>query len=264
MLFIYPWNMDSKGARVIRNQIPEARIIKHNGSTFVGSGKTVLNWGASSVIPEVLNAKRIFNHPDKVVLAANKLKFFRRIDSLKKDTPRIPATTTDLTEAIAWVTEGHEVIGRAVLEGHSGEGILFSSDGITDQFKQCKLFVRYVKKKEEYRVHIAFGKLLYVQRKALRTHDDHGSPIDPKTIDWRIRNLNNGFIFQRNDVTFDDDVIEQAQRAIRVIGLDFGAVDVIWNEHENRAYVLEINTAPGLEGTSITDYASAFRSALSE
>jgi glutathione synthase/RimK-type ligase-like ATP-grasp enzyme len=41
-------------------------------------------------------------------------------------------------------------------------------------------------------------------------------------------------------------------------GLDFGAVDVIWNERQQRAYVLEINSAPGLEGTTIDDYVRYF------
>jgi D-alanine-D-alanine ligase-like ATP-grasp enzyme len=41
-------------------------------------------------------------------------------------------------------------------------------------------------------------------------------------------------------------------------GLDFGAVDVIWNAQKEKPYVLEINTAPGLEGQTIADYAAFF------
>jgi len=33
---------------------------------------------------------------------------------------------------------------------------------------------------------------------------------------------------------------------------------VIWNVQENRPYVLEINTAPGLEGSTVTDYKEFF------
>ena len=42
------------------------------------------------------------------------------------------------------------------------------------------------------------------------------------------------------------------------IDLQFGAVDIIWNEKENKCYVLEINTAPGLVGTTLTKYTEAF------
>ena len=41
--------------------------------------------------------------------------------------------------------------------------------------------------------------------------------------------------------------------------VDFGAVDVVWNQQNGQAYVLEINTAPGLAGQTITSYANAFR-----
>ena len=41
------------------------------------------------------------------------------------------------------------------------------------------------------------------------------------------------------------------------VGLKFGAVDLIWNELENKSYVLEINTAPGLTGATLEKYAQA-------
>ena len=37
-------------------------------------------------------------------------------------------------------------------------------------------------------------------------------------------------------------------------GLDFGAVDVLWNERQQKAYVCEVNTAPGLEGITLDNY----------
>jgi hypothetical protein len=36
--------------------------------------------------------------------------------------------------------------------------------------------------------------------------------------------------------------------------LDFGAVDVGWNEHHGEATIYEVNTAPGLEGTTLEKY----------
>jgi D-alanine-D-alanine ligase-like ATP-grasp enzyme len=43
------------------------------------------------------------------------------------------------------------------------------------------------------------------------------------------------------------------------LGLDFGAADVLFNARRNQAYVLEVNTAPGLEGQTVNDYAEAFK-----
>jgi D-alanine-D-alanine ligase-like ATP-grasp enzyme len=54
------------------------------------------------------------------------------------------------------------------------------------------------------------------------------------------------------------DVRAQAFKAMASSALDFVAVDVVWNEHEKQAYVLEINTAPGLEGATVESYARKF------
>ncbi len=35
---------------------------------------------------------------------------------------------------------------------------------------------------------------------------------------------------------------------MQVLGLCFGAVDVLYNEKQNKAYVLEVNSSPGLSG----------------
>ena len=55
-------------------------------------------------------------------------------------------------------------------------------------------------------------------------------------------------------------VVEQGSLAFAASELDFGAVDIIFNERENKAYVLEINSAPGLEGSTIQDYATMLQS----
>jgi D-alanine-D-alanine ligase-like ATP-grasp enzyme len=45
--------------------------------------------------------------------------------------------------------------------------------------------------------------------------------------------------------------------SVNILGLNFGAVDVIYNEKENKYYVLEVNTAPGLSGTTLEKYVDA-------
>ena len=51
--------------------------------------------------------------------------------------------------------------------------------------------------------------------------------------------------------------------AINACQLDFGAIDMayVYNEHsgEHEAYVIEVNSAPGLEGTTLHNYVSYFQ-----
>jgi len=116
------------------------------------------------------------------------------------------------------------------------------------------LYVRYVPKQEEYRVHIFQGQVIDVQRKA-RKHDFP----DP---DWQIRNHANGFIYARNNLRYPECIEQVALEAYRHFNLDFGAVDIIWTESNGRALALEINTAPGLEGQTVDKYAEAITGAM--
>lgn len=144
------------------------------------------------------------------------------------------------------------IVCRTVLAGHSGDGIHIAST--RDDLVLAPLYVKYEKKKEEYRIHL--GKLdsvqiISVQRKAKR--------LGAEGVNWQVRNHANGFVYVRNDVNPPAQCLSAASEAFIKSGLNFGAVDVIWNEHKQQAYVLEINTAPGLEGQTVIDYANFFK-----
>lgn len=115
-----------------------------------------------------------------------------------------------------------------------------------DELVDAPLYVQYVKKKEEFRLHFFRGEMFDVQRKARR--------IEEENPNWQIRNHANGFIYQRNDIELPAGMVEVAAKIFNGTGLDFGAVDTIYNAHDERSYVLEINTAPGLTGTTLEKY----------
>lgn len=148
------------------------------------------------------------------------------------------------------------IVCRTILTGHSGAGIVIAD--CRDDLVDAPLYVQYVKKKDEYRIHVGMSdgeaSVISVQRKARRLS------VPDDEVNWQVRNLSGGFVFVREGVSPPDIVIEVARNCLRETGLDFGAVDVIYNEYEEKAYVLEINTAPGLEGQTVEDYANYFRS----
>lgn len=259
---IFPWNSKSRGANALASGLKINRILRE-GSKFRGAGsKTVINWGASTIDnPEIMKC-RVINPPEKVAAASDKLQFFKNMT--KDGGPRIPKWTTEPLKALTWYKEDKEVVIRRVLSGHSGKGIDFFSEYDHDIEKafNAPLFTQYVKKKDEYRVHIVGNEVIDVQQKRLRLTDDNGNEIDKGKVDFRVRNLANGFIFARENVNPPEDVIEQALLAMELSGLDFGAVDVLYNDSQEKAYVLEINTAPGIEGTTATNWVSAMRKYL--
>lgn len=245
MIRVHPYRKGSKSAGKLAMMLGY-KVLRREGSLYSPrQGDTIINWGDSKCPYNNGTPARVLNNPSRLSLASNKLSAFR---VLEQEGVKVPLFVTD-RGAVSWT--GLTVL-RHKLTGHSGEGIEITEN--TDNLPQAPLYVQYVKKQDEYRVHLIGQRVILVQRKA-RRHDCENP-------DWQVRNHKNGFVFVRNEVTPPSSVLSEAQKAITALALDFGAVDVIWNEQEACAYVLEVNTAPGLEGQTIQDYADGFKEYL--
>lgn len=248
-MFIFPYNSGSGSVRALRGAVDGLRVIRRDNSRFRGSkNKVVINWGASKLPEEVMKCE-VVNNPNAVSLAANKKAFF---DAMKGQV-NIPEYTSDKDVALGWIREGKTVLAREQLSGHSGAGIvILETEAQFDDYDhdEAKIYVQYIPKKDEFRIHVSNGEVIDQQRKAVPHH------LAAEQVNFKIRSHANGFIFAREGVEPNEKVIEQAKLAVKLCGLDFGAVDVIWNNYRNEAYVLEINTAPGLEGTTLDKYSN--------
>ena len=266
---IYPYNQASESAKLLARsmtldtRVGSVKLLRRENSTYKGNkAHTVINWGSSVALPDHCNKGRVINTPDAVAKAANKLTFFTHCSTLGDESPRIPAWTTNKAEVAQWLADGRTAFARKVLNGNSGEGIVDVIDtSVLDTVPDGTLFTMYVPKKLEWRIHVAFGKAFDVQRKAARTTNT----VEGFTPNWRVRNFANGFVFERNGSGKPHaDVIDQAVKATVGLGLDFGAVDVIWNEKHKQAFVLEVNTAPGIEASTLHQYSNMFIEELSK
>lgn len=243
-LFIYGYMKGSKSVKGLKDALG-ATVIKREGSKFKGAGtKKVINWGCSTLPDEVLKCN-IINHPSAVTVASNKLKAFNEMDELVN----IPEYTTVRADAEAWIDQGSVVVCREKLTGHSGEGIVIAST--KDEMVNAPLYVKYIKKNHEFRVHVFNGEVMDVQRKARKMD------VPDDAVNWQVRNLAGGFIFAREGFETPEGVVEESVAAVNALGLDFGAVDVIYNDKSGEAYVIEVNCAPGLTGTTLDNYAAA-------
>lgn len=249
--YIYSWNANSEGATLLKDAMGITKI-RNEGSRFVGSlRKRVINWGASTLSREVEKCQLV-NSAAAVLLASNKLSFFRKVSEEASEV--LPAWTSDMQEAIKWCADGKIVCARTVLNGHSGNGLVIMDRDHPNDFVRAQLYTEYIKKEDEYRIHIVNGRIIDQQRKALTKEK-----ADAGDVNWKIRNLANGFIYQRENVNPPDEVKNVAVIAMRNSGLDFGAVDVVYNSKRKgqKSFVLEINTAPGITGTTVENYARA-------
>jgi glutathione synthase/RimK-type ligase-like ATP-grasp enzyme len=208
---------------------------------------TVINWGHS------LSNAICSNMWNKyAMLAGNKLDAFK----FMQEKCNVPDWTEDKEIARGWSRDGARVVARTVLNGHSGNGIImFKGD---EPVPNAPLYVKYIPKKREYRVHVVFGQVIDIQQK--RKHE--GFPKED--TNFQVRNHHTGWVYCRENLEYSDEIKVQAIKACEALQLEFGAVDIIWNEKQDKYYVLEVNTAPGLEGLTVESYAQAFYKELTK
>lgn len=216
----------------------------------------IINWGNSHIIQLADGGpQQVINNFEVVHKASNKLSTFRALENI--DGIRIPNFTTDLDVARSWVADGTGVLCRTQLHGHSGAGIVLAmSNG--QELVAAPLYVAYVKKQKEFRVHVAFKEVIDVQEKRKRRDLPEGFATN-----FQVRNHQTGWVYCREDIVEPVGLREMAVKTVQALGLDFGAVDIIYNAKQDACYCLEVNTAPGLEGTTIEKYAKAFIKELS-
>jgi hypothetical protein len=239
----------SKGARALAKVLGGQRVksfANFSPSFLVQQGGTIINWGDSQC-----PANQVLNQSSAIRTVANKATAFDAFSSANVPIPAYAKAKAD----VGW--EGLTVV-RHKLTGHSGEGIELCD---ASELPDAPLYVKYIPKEQEYRIHVGTSRvagtepvlrIIAVQRKA-RRHE-----VPDSQVNWKVRNHSNGFVFARQGVNAPQNVLDAARAALTASGLDFGAVDVILTK-QGKAYVLEINTAPGLEGTTVTDYANFFR-----
>lgn len=246
-LFVLPYKAGSESVKNLKAALG-IKSIKLEGSKFKGgANKTVLNWGNSSVSPEVQKCT-ILNSPEAIKKAINKLSAF---EIMKDAGVSIPEFSKTKEEASKWLAAGKTVVVREVVNGYGGEGIKLIENPA--EIPDAPLYTQYIPKTEEYRVHVFKNEAFFIQRKARKKE------IADDKINWKVRNLAGGFIFANQDVQVAEACQQEAIKAVQVIGLDFGAVDIIWNKSRDKYYVLEINTAPGLTGTTLEKYAEKLK-----
>lgn len=261
---IVPYSMASASAKALADSLTSAigrkvmRVRSSSPTHRPHKSKLYINWGESEAPVWEWEFTHRLNPHASIALAQNKLSTF---EVFKQNSAAHPDWTTDVVEANEWFLSGAVVVARYILNGHAGVGIrLFQHEEGIDECLQmhpiAPLYVLYKKKKQEFRVHVFQGTVLDVQEKRRERE------VDRDDFQSRIRNRDNGWVFCREDIVEPHDLRDVAIAAVTALGLDFGAVDIIYNQREDQCYALEVNTAPGLEGTTLEKYTQAILEVL--
>lgn len=244
---IIPYKMGSKACKALKDKLIElghrALQVRSNSATFrskrddrfIYYGKTTHFFDTNHV-----------SYNKHTELASNKI---RTLEACTNEGLSTVPWTLEREIASEWLTQNKTVVARATLSGHSGIGITIHANTETP-LPNVPLYTQYVKKTFECRIHVFKGRVIDAQIKRKVRNAEENDPY--------IRNIHTGWVYCREGFTVDDRASTLAITACQAVGVDFGAVDLIYNQHYNQYYILEVNTAPGLEGTTLTNYANAF------
>lgn len=206
-------------------------------------GDIVVNYGNRRYNDSFFGGATVLNSVVALNRAANKVAAF---NALRLAEVKTVEYTTDRELAQNW-NQNEIVYERATLTGHSGEGITvrLPREGVAS----APLYTKGILgPRREWRVHVFEGVITYVQKKIRR----NGYREDPSYRE-DVRNHHTGWVYSSNfQDAPPDQVLIQAHKAVSALGLNFGAVDLI--SKGVNAWVLEVNTAPGLTGTTLETY----------
>ena len=156
--------------------------------------------------------------------------------------------TCDNACAKAWTQDGQVVFARLLTRSSEGKGIIVCET--PEQVPMAPVYTKYKKKKKEFRVHIFQQEVVHVLEKRKKVGYE-------KDRDTRIRNTANGYVFCSDGVVEPVGLRELALAASKVTNSDFRGVDIGFNEKLNELFVIEVNSAPGIQGTNVDRYIQA-------
>lgn len=236
---LLPYKIGSNGCKELQQALLsldyKCNRVRVDSRTFVPKRNTLyIYYGGTHKVPWptpiVLNEER--------QLATNKIATLKTLKDAGITT--VPWTTDPTTITKDWAT----IVARATLSGHSGEGITIHEFGTT--LPNVPLYTKYIKKTHECRIHVFNGTVIDAQIKR--------KVRDVEEANTFIRNIHTGWVYCREDYNPTDECKQVAISAVTALRLNFGAVDIIYNQHYNTYYILEVNTAPGLTGTTLQNY----------
>ena len=155
--------------------------------------------------------------------------------------------TTSCEEVHEWLADGATVVARQLTRASEGKGIILLQDD--SPVVAAPVYTKYLKKKREFRVHVYQETVVSVLEKRRKKGAYNGES--------KIRNTANGYVFCREGVQEPEGIRELALKASKVTNSHFKGVDIGYNEKLNQLFVIEVNSAPGMQGSTITDYVKA-------
>lgn len=259
----------------------------------------VIGWGAKTNDSVNLGKIKTLNHPDKIRMNRNKLESLEHMKRAGVSVAEfLPAgRATDIGQPGQPVKL--PVVGRTKFhQGGKGFWLCPTMTHVGEAIKEgAQYFQNLIEITREFRLHTFGDKVIYAVEKKPRTPEEMAEAFVRQELD-RQRELaakNNDHFDERTAETvlrrqaskfaqngadrlvrsnrlgwkfvpakkIDATLEKEAVKALKAIGLDFGAVDCCIDA-AGKPWIIEVNTGPGLEDSTFKIWVTAFKDKIDE
>ncbi len=280
---------------VTGKKLAEALGMKHGDKKpAVKDVCMIVGWGVKTKEATAIGGIPVLNHPDKIALNRNKMESLKLMQAAGVNVAPFIDTAHAKTINQPKSAVILPVIGRTNFH-QGGKGFWncpTMSHVLAAIDEGAGYFQNLIEIKDEFRLHTVGDKVIYAVKKTKRTTEEmeeayikhekdrqvslaakNGDALDEKTMDvflrrqakkfaqdganMLIRSNRLGWKFVRVK-TIDKALEAEAVKALKAIGLDFGAVDCCIDA-AGKPWVIEVNSGPGLEETTFDAWVEAFR-----
>lgn len=293
-IFIYYSGATDKTGQALA----DAMKVKGARTAPKGAQDIVIGWGAKTKEPLKINSKHVFNHPDDIRANRNKFRALELMQAAKvnvapfADSSVVMAALDDKKNPLALPLVGRTKFhqgGANFITCLTRTHVNNAIDTFANRIGKQSYFQNYIDIVDEYRLHIVNGKLIYAQKKVPRDNmveahveqqsdkikrlaEKNGKKIDEETLKYAleyqgkkitgpdniIKSNTRGYKFSNVKLeNVNKDLLDQSIAALKALNLQFGAVDCCVDS-DKKAWIIEVNTGPGLEGSSFKAYVAAF------
>lgn len=248
-------NESSVTGRALLDALKEQGVDIRGGTKIPeGEVQTLIRWGATGNVPR--KPRRVLNQMRAISAASNKRAALETMRAAGVRVPTVYFRNEPHTAQPEFENMEFPVLGRR--DHHVGADdivlCLQKRDVQRAIAAGCTHFTKYIPTKAEYRAHVFGDQIIKVSQKILT---DEAAAMQP----W-IRNLAAGYTFRQPELRLSGAARGMAIDAVNALGLTFGAVDIIIGD-DDQAYILEVNTAPGLQtDTSLDAYLEQFKAVI--
>jgi len=261
--------------------------------------KIVIGWGTKTDEDVNFPAGTItLNHPNCIRANRNKLTTLKVLMNTIINGRTVVALFTEANKVMQELDKKNPTItlplvGRTKFhQGGKGFWLCITKTHVKNAIEEgAQYFQEYIDIVDEYRIHVFKGALLHAQKKVKRDDMEKAfveqrkekiheyakkaeKKLDEDTLDYAlariakehehvdmiVRSNKRGWKFSTVK-NVGKELLDVAIGALKAAGLEFGAVDCCLDS-DGKPWVIEVNSGPGLEGTTFKAYIDAFNNEL--